>query len=65
MTKSKSPVGHRIFLQLNSTVLIGCVHLDVQVLRKFLKLQKEAQKSVYVDDPKIRISEVIAMFFNH
>ncbi|PMD31619.1 hypothetical protein L207DRAFT_572810 [Hyaloscypha variabilis F] len=56
------PLGLRLFLQLNSTILIGCLQYDVQVPIELIELRRKASKYVDPMDPKWKFSEIVVPF---
>jgi hypothetical protein len=56
------PLGLRLFLQLNSTILIGCLPHDVQVPIELIELRRNASKYVDPMDPKWKFSEIVVRF---
>lgn len=54
--------GLRMFLQLNSTILIGCMQFDVRVSSDLINLRREASRYVNPMDPKWKFSEIVVRF---
>jgi Fungal specific transcription factor domain len=55
-------LGLRLFLQLNSTILIGCMQHEVQVPTDLIALRLEASKYVDPRDPKWKFSEIVVRY---
>jgi hypothetical protein len=55
----QNALGLRMFLQLNSTILIGCMQYDVRVPADLTNLRREASRYVDSTDPKWKFSEIV------
>jgi hypothetical protein len=58
----RNQLGLRLFLQLSSTILIGCVQHDVRVPVDLINLRREASKYVDPIDPKWKFSDIVVQF---
>ena len=56
------PLGLRLFLQLNSTILIGCMQHDIKVPTDLINLRCKASSYVNPMDPKLNVSEIVVQF---
>lgn len=58
----QSALGIRLFLQLNSTILIGCMQHNVQVPIDLVALRLEASNYIDTLDPKRQFSEIVVQY---
>ncbi|KAE9366494.1 hypothetical protein N431DRAFT_548373 [Stipitochalara longipes BDJ] len=56
------PLGLRLFLQLNSTILIGCMQHNVQVPIDLINLRRKASRFADPIDLKWKFSEIVVQF---